>query len=402
MTRVRLRAAGTAACLVLAALVLLAGALAHAAADRVHAVAPHLFAEKVGGMALQRAAFRQPDLLALYGASELTVPNPFHASAVFRDYPTGFTVFPVGTAGSGSLLWLQALAGVGSDLRGRKVAISFSPRAFILDPFDPNAYAGNFSLLHANELAFGTTLSGTLRQEVARRMLAYPATLDADPLLRFALQQLADGSPTSRLLYAAALPLGWAHLAALRLQDAWRTLGYLRALPEGPPPPRRAAAVDWAGLQARAARDTERRTGNNRFGFENGFWADHAAEIGLQRGAYAGGGAPRALDVDSQWGDMELLLRTVRELGGEALLLSLPINGPYADHLGMPASARQAYHQRLRALADAHGVPLVDFAAHDDDARFTADAGLHLSGRGWTAVARALDAFFHDRPTERM
>ncbi len=39
----------------------------------VHALAPKVFNQKYLGSALQRAAFRQPDLLPMYGSSELDV-----------------------------------------------------------------------------------------------------------------------------------------------------------------------------------------------------------------------------------------------------------------------------------------------------------------------------------------
>ena len=79
----------------------------------VHTLAPQMFLQKHQGVALQRVAFRQADLLPIYGSSELNLRNPYHPSAFFREYPTGFTVFPVGNVGSTSLIWLQALAGVG-------------------------------------------------------------------------------------------------------------------------------------------------------------------------------------------------------------------------------------------------------------------------------------------------
>ena len=66
-----------------------------------HALAPQQFQQKDRGTALQRAAFAQPDLLPVYGSSELqTLDNPYHASNLFSEYPTGFTVFPIGDIGS--------------------------------------------------------------------------------------------------------------------------------------------------------------------------------------------------------------------------------------------------------------------------------------------------------------
>src|SRR5262245_61765676 len=77
---------------------------------------------KMQGVAIQREAFAHPDLLVLYGSSELVKQVPLMAAEFFEDYPTGFRVFPVGKAGTSQLAVLQKLAAVGTDLHGRKVA----------------------------------------------------------------------------------------------------------------------------------------------------------------------------------------------------------------------------------------------------------------------------------------
>ena len=100
---------------------------AHLIHRHMYALAPLSFPIKNQGVALQRNAFEKPDLLPLYGSSELIKPIPNKAARFFRRYPTQFEVFPVGKAGTTSLIILQKLAGVGDALRGRKVAISLSP-----------------------------------------------------------------------------------------------------------------------------------------------------------------------------------------------------------------------------------------------------------------------------------
>jgi D-alanine transfer protein len=361
----------------------------------VHAVAPQMFTQKNQGAALQRAAFRQPDLLPVYGSSDLNVRNPFHASALFRTYPTGFTVFPVGNVGSTSLIWLQALAAVDSDLRGKKVALSLSPRSFMSQMVDGHAYAANFSRLHASELAFNARLSFAVKQGAARRMLQYPATLANDPLLRFALERLADGSLSSRVLYWASLPLGKLHNLVLRLQDDRATLVFLHAQLGLGPVPRHGAALDWTTLLNRAEEQTRRQADGNPFGFDNAFWASHAPEIAMQRGGYQAETSQRTLEQSAEWTDLDLLLRAIRDLGGEPLILSIPMNGPYYDYLGVPASTRRAYYDRLRELARTHASLVTDFADHDADKYFTVDSAPHLSAKGWVYYDRALDAFFH-------
>src|SRR3989454_7983078 len=366
----------------------------------VHTLAPQMFAQKHQGVALQRAALRQADLLPIYGSSELNLRNPYHASALFREYPTGFTVFPVGNFGSTSLIWLQALASVGSDLRGKKVVLSLLPGWFMNEAVDPHAYAANFSHVQASELVFSTQLSFAVKQAAARRMLAYPATVANDPLLRFALERLADDSLGSHILYYAALPLGKLHNLALRLQDDWETLVFLHAQLGLTSVQQQRRDLDWTSLLSRAEQEAERKGGGNPFGFENAFWTERAPEIARQKGLYRPQAVLRSLERSAEWADVDLLLRVIGELGGKSLILSMPMNGAYYDYLGVDAETRRAYHDRLRDLAGAHAVPVIDFRDHDSDKFFAIDTAFHLSDSGWTYYDRVLDAFFHSQPVD--
>jgi len=313
----------------------------------VHILAPEEFDQKFLGSALQRAAFRQPNLLPVYGSSELTIQKPYQqpyrAITVFRGEPTGFTVFPVGQGDTTDLLMLQRLAAAGADLRGKKVAISLTPTWFYERRSEPrSAYAGNFSRLHAGELAFSTRLSFELKHDVARRMLHYSNTLEHDPLLRFAVENLADGSPASRVRYYLALPLGMLQNLVLRLQDHWEILNYIWSRPDikpDQPPP--AAPPDWPTMLAVAERTTRQVTDTNPFGFDNGDWHDRLAHrVAAKHHTLSDKAFRSHMRQSIEWTDLVLLLRTLRELGARPLLLSMPMNGPYYDYVGVSALAR--------------------------------------------------------------
>jgi D-alanine transfer protein len=348
--------------------------------------------------ALQVEAFRRGDLLPVYGTSEVLNADPYHADALFRSHPTGFLPFPVGLLGGCALLHAEKLAAVGTDLRGKKVVISVTPGPFMRPAVPEKAYAAYFSSLDANEVAFSTALSLATKTAAARRMLQFPRTLEQDPLLRFALEQIADGSPRGVALYYAALPLGKLNLGVLRLRDHRDSVTLIRKF--APPldqPDTTAARLppDWPALANRAAEDCRKHADNNPFGFDNHVWMQTFA-----------GGVPRywvPLDDDEflrwlkrseEWDDLSLLLRTLRELGAEPLLVSTPLNGPYYDYAGVSARARTAYYARLREVARAQDVPVVDFAEHDEDPGFLVDL-CHLSSKGWIYYARVLDTFYH-------
>jgi D-alanine transfer protein len=370
-------------------------------------IEPHgkLAPVKNQGAALQQAALDTRCLLPVYGGSELNLlaayNRPFHATHLFRDLPTGFTIFPVGKKESTCLIMLQKLAAVGPALQGRKVVVSLSPFYFFerLTP-RADAYAGNFSDLHAGQLAFDPGLSLQLRQDAARRMLQFPATMTNRPLLRFALENLADGSPLSLACNGAVLPLGILHNAILHYQDHWNVVCYLWKHPVNAPPPtapRSATPPDWPALHRQAVALYQAYSSNNALGLDHEKWDRGLRQEALRlRNTRSDEAFLRTLEKNQEWVDLELLLRELNERGARPLLLSAPIHGGWYDQAGITYAARRAYYEKLRATGARYHTPVVDFADHDGDASFCHDTLGHLAPNGWVYYSQVFDGFFHD------
>ena len=105
-----------------------------------------------------------------------------------------------------------------------------------------------------------------------------------------------------------------------------------------------------------------------------------------------------ALERSYEWDDLALLLRVVRELKLDPLLLSMPIEDAHLERMGISPLCRAAYSEKLHAFASTHDVPVVDFLDHGNDPEFFADHFGHPSAKGWLYFNRALDDFFHGRP----
>jgi hypothetical protein len=78
----------------------------------IHALAPGTFAFKNDGSELQREAFRNADLLVVYGSSELEIANPYHASTIFSELRLD-RARADHCAGFGPASWARRLAGLG-------------------------------------------------------------------------------------------------------------------------------------------------------------------------------------------------------------------------------------------------------------------------------------------------
>ncbi len=356
----------------------------------IHALAPEFTTQKLQGMALQKEALAQPDLLLLYGSSELVREMPNNASQFFQEYPTGFRVFPVGKPGTTSLAVLQKVAAVGESIRQRKVAYSISPGWFFTEVFDPKYYEGNFSELQATELAFSDRLSRKLKRDIAQRMLEYPKTLEDRPVLEFALERLAADRPLDRVLYAVAWPLGKLHCAVARMQDHAQAAVHILDIDErlSDVEKRSARTMNWGDVLKRAARFasvTATQAKRNEVKRRNIPRASRDTTF------------LRTIAVAKEWTDAELLMRTFQELGAQPLLLTMPVEDVRLEVYGVSPAARDAYVQRLGALAQSYRFPLADFRDHAKDAGFMADFLDHLSGEGWLFYNKALDDFFHGR-----
>jgi D-alanine transfer protein len=401
----------------LAAVVIAAGAVGggylyarSVEARYLHALAPVIassqFPVKFQGSAWQRAAFREADLLPLYGSSELELRNPYHAANLFKDYPTGFTIFPVGKMGAGCLAILQQLAAVGSDLRGKKVTISMTPPPFFRGMMPKENYQGNFSPLFASALAFSMDLDVPLKQRIARRMLDYPKTLENEPLTRFALCRLAEDSPLARAIYRALVPLGQIQNLVFQLQDHWNALVFIHSMASDLVHDVRheTGTLDWQALAGEAELSYRDTAYNNPFGIAKHVWELDGSRLGRQTNAYPGGifplvmaicEMPQTISSAKEWTDLELLLQTLQELGARPLILSSPMKGVFYAYWAVPYQERRLYYDRLEKLTGEHHVPTIDFADHDGDAFFTLDAASHMSSKGWIYYCKALDAFYH-------
>jgi D-alanine transfer protein len=353
------------------------------------ATAPEQFPLKKQGLAFQRAAARAPNVLPLYGSSELvTPPISERASIFFSTAPTGFQVSPVGAGGANPLNMLQKIAALGWDLRAKRLAISLSPGWLLSSNRGwRKGYEGSFSPMAVSEMVFGTALDFHLKRDIASRMLDYPSTLESRPFLEFALKRLASGRWLDRVVFCALWPLGKVQTVILELQDHFAAFTYIRHKIK-PAAQSHPELLDWSELISTVS--GPRSTDEDE--------ATKAASLNEEK-IPGHGDAKFQNDMNAShgWTDLELLLRTLARLHACPLLLSMPIAGDLYDRKGVSRSARENYYARLRAVVERYHFALVEFEGHDEDPAFLYRHQSHLTAKGWIYYNRALDDFFHGR-----
>jgi D-alanine transfer protein len=361
------------------------------------------------GIAMERAAFAQSDLLPVFGSSELIVGSTHDADGVFRYYPTGFRPFAVASPATTPIIMMLRLGSLGTALRGKRVVITITPPEFYRPHLEQPSYNANFSRVQAVAVAFSIDIPCALRRSVAQRMLQYPATIADDPILRWGLEALTDRSQLGRVRYAAVLPLGLFQHVVLDLSEHWQFVAFVYRHPEL----HRSEAVvprpiDWALLETHAAAEAASRGRNNPFGFDASYWNEHARRlqhpIDARSARMLMPVIPLMVDGlhheprNLEWRDFALLLDVVHALGARPLVVSAPFAGPFLDYWGVTAYERAQYYEELRDRTSRNGVPLVDFADHDGDRDFDRDPEGHLTDKGWVHLDEVFDAWFHGAP----
>ncbi len=378
----------------LAAIILFAAhrVLIHFEHATIASTAPEIFALKNQGLVFQRAAAHSPKVLPIYGSSELLRPAaPERGNIFFRTAPTGFQLSPVGGGGANTLIMLQKVGGLGSALRGKRLAFSLSPGWFCTAKPGTQGYKGNFSSMAATEMVFGTALDFGLKCDVAARMLQFPETLEQKPFLEFALRRLASGQPVDRVVFCALWPAGKIQTALYELEDHWAALHHIRRQ-TNPPPRLQEETVDWPQLIAKASKAKPADVGNiqqpSRF--------DRQITLGSRDVGFLS-----SVKESPAWIDLDLLLRCLATVHARPLILSMPLAGDFYDNAGVSRSVRDEYYKKLPALVERYHFPVVEFQEHDEDPAFLIKHQSHLTAKGWAYYDRALDDFFHGRLPQR-
>ncbi|RFC45068.1 MAG: hypothetical protein DVB28_000735 [Verrucomicrobia bacterium] len=357
----------------------------------LHSAAPEFCDAKLHGVALIREALSRPDTLVFFGSSEL-IPNvPMKGVDFFSDSPTGFTMFPVGKAGTTALSVLQKLGSAGDELVGKKVVISLSPSFFQSEEVDAKYFEGNSSKLQLKEFFGSDRFSASLKQDAAVQILKYPKVFEGDWVLAFTLNCVAQGGRWNRFLLDLIAPYAALNRAVGRMQDHVEAAFALNGEPElasvSAFRPKHGRLLNWDELFRTAEQQSKTLAAKSRRGPPvvtrlKGSW-DRQFVAKMQKA--------------QEWKDFELVLRLLKEAGAHPLVLSMPLHADVLEAQGVSEVARLEYGTQLRALVSKYNAPLVYFSDHESDPVFFVDQNDHIGSKGWWYYNKVMDDFYHDR-----
>jgi D-alanine transfer protein len=398
---VHLRAALIAVPLFLATLYLVSWVAERAVDRHIYALAGDRHTQKELGLVVQQRALMRPDILPLYGSSEIDKVSALHARELFLDGPTGFSVLAVAGPGTPIFESLQSIGALAREYRGRKVVLSLSPQMFQIPTGDLvlRRHLGNFSPIQALRVVMSPELSVGFRRQVAQRLVQYPEALNRNTVLDAITHVVSSDRPAMRILYYALWPLGWIQQRVLSEQDKVLVLGHVlrTPLPEAarrvPKPDGR---LDYAALLEKATQLQMARSTSNAWGVNDTWWGFHEDWVPAQKDTTSDAEFLQQLAVSETWTDLDQYLQLVKELDCDALVISMPFDGRFMAYTGVSASARRQYYAKVRQLAARYGVRTLLFDDKEFHPFFFDDLWSHFGSVGWVYFDQALDAFYHD------
>lgn len=358
----------------------------------LHSVAPEFCDAKLHGVALIREALSRPDTLVFFGSSELIPDVPLKGVDFFSESPTGFSMFPVGKAGTTALSVLQKLGCAGGQLVDRKVVLSLSPSFFQTEEVDAKYFEGNSSRLQLKEFFASDHFSRELKRDVALQILKYPKVYEGDRMLQIALHCYSRPKFLNRVLLWVLAPYAALERGIGRMQDHVEAAFALNGEPELAAKasefhPKRGRLLKWDELFRAAERQSKELAAKSK-----------RAPIKVTR---AHGSWDRQFVAKVQkaqeWKDFELVLRVLNEAGAHPLIISMPLHADVLEAQGVSEEARKEYGVKLRALVNKYRAPLVYFNDHESDPVFFVDQNDHIGSKGWWYYNKVLDDFYHDR-----
>lgn len=95
-------------------------------------------------------------------------------------------------------------------------------------------------------------------------------------------------------------------------------------------------------------------------------------------------------------GDYKLLLQVCNELGVKPLIVLMPVNGIYYDHMGWTEDKRIEFYNEIEKLAKEHGFDVLNLQNKEYEKYYLSDV-MHLGWKGWLNIDEEMYKYFKEK-----
>lgn len=94
--------------------------------------------------------------------------------------------------------------------------------------------------------------------------------------------------------------------------------------------------------------------------------------------------------------DYEFLLKTCEELGVQPLVILMPVNGLYYDHLGLNVEKRTEFYNSIEEMAKDKGFKVLNLQNKEYEKYYLSDV-MHLGWKGWLNINEEMYKYFKEK-----
>ncbi|MEG0308426.1 MAG: D-alanyl-lipoteichoic acid biosynthesis protein DltD [Clostridium sp.] len=343
------------------------------------------------GGVLKDSMFNEDDLILL-GSSELSSPVDQNPINVFPFKEANYDVSIFGRAYTQSLQHATMLSSTDNIKSDSKVALIVSLQWFTQGAgITGDNFSVNFSEHQFYKMFNNDKISDETKMDYAKRinqLLKESGEYGEEQIYAYLYSQ---DNLLSNIALTLLKPYYKFKAYTLEIKDKTQSYKELEKLPD------KVAAnpkeFNWEEEYAKAEKEGAAKVTNNDINVEDSYYDLYLREkysefkdelVGVD------------LMASREFKDYELFLDTSKDLGVKPLIILMPVNGLYYNHLGITEEKRDEFYNKLQELAEERGFSVVNLQDKEYEKYYLTDV-MHLGWKGWLKVNEEIYKYFSER-----
>lgn len=328
------------------------------------------------------------DTILVLGSSEFRHGTKMstHPVNLFKD--NSVNMMMIGAGYYQSLFHAVELASLEDGLKQKKTVLILSPQWFTKTGVLAPAYASRFSEDNFVSMLQNKKLSGKTKQYITERskvlLKGDPKTLErVEKYERVFLKKKASFYDRQYVKFYRKF------LAEKGKISIFTAAKVKQVEPYDPKKTGKDQEPDWKKYSSIAEKEGKAAAGDNPFYVSNRVYKKKLLPV-LEKKKDSE--VDNSYAVSPEYDDLECFLQVCKEAGVKPMLVMMPVNGYWYDHVGFPKKERRAYYKNIRKLAEEYDAELADFGKDEYTPYFFLDK-VHLGWKGWLAVDESIYRF---------
>lgn len=339
------------------------------------------------GLFLQQEAYEKNNLM-LYGSSELGVeleqnPKEFFPISEFNYIPN-----IIGKGNVQNLEHAINLGGINQKLDKKKIVYVVSLQWFQNKAgIESDKFNALFSEVQFYNYMRNKAISKENKKQIADRVYDLTKESKENKYANLYAKLYTNDDLLSNIKSALLKPYYSGRQYILGIKDK---INSYKLLKETPSKAIAVKEINWENEYEKAEKQGKKAITKNNFYIEDKYFNTYLKDnLKKLDGHYKNS----KLDVSKEYKDYELFLKSCKELKAEPLIVIMPVNGYWYDHMKLDKVERHKFYNRIEKMANDYGFKALNYSDKEYEKYFMSD-GMHLGWRGWLKINNDIKEHF--------